>query len=78
MQREFHRMYVEHEEVASVATKYREDLFNCNDELKEATEMVTRHDDSIIVVEKEREHAWAERDKVWAELEKAQGALSEN
>ena len=69
---------MEHEEVVQVATKYREDLFNYNDELKEATEMVRRHDDSILVVEKEREHAWAERDKVWAELENAQGALSEN
>ena len=56
-------MRVEHEEAVWAATKYREDLFNCRDELKEANEMVRHRNDSILVVEKDREHAQAERDK---------------
>ena len=40
--------------------------------------MVRSHNDSILNMEKEREHAWSERDKAWAELEKAQGALHNN
>ena len=71
MQHEFHKMCVEHEEAVRAVTKYREDLFNCKNELKEATEMVKHRDNSIIVAEKEREHAQAERDKAHAELEKA-------
>ena len=40
--------------------------------------MVRRCNDSILVVEKEREHARAERDKARPELEKAYGVLSKN
>ena len=71
-------MRVEHEEAVQAAAKYREDLFNCKNELKEANEMVRRRKDSILIVKKEREHARAERDKARAELEKAHGELSEN
>ena len=78
MQQEFHRMRVEYEETVWAMAKYREDLFNCKNELKEANEMVRQINDSILVVEKEWEHAQAEKDKARAELEKAQGALSEN
>ena len=66
MQQEFHRMRMEHEEAVRAAAKYREDLFNCWDELKEANEMVRRRNDSILVVEKKREHAQADRDKAQA------------
>ena len=58
--------------------KYREDLFNCRDDLKEANEMVTCRNDSILTVENEREHAQSERDKARVELEKAQGVLRDN
>ena len=78
MQHEFHKMCVEHEEAVRAVTKYREDLFNCKNELKEATEMVRHCDDSILVTKKEREHGQAERDRARADLEKAKGALSEN
>ena len=71
-------MPVEHVEVVWATKKYREDLFNCKNELKEANEMVRRCNDSILIVEKEREHAWVERDNARAELENAQGALKEN
>ena len=78
MQQEFHKMCKEHEETDCAAAKYKEDLFNFRDELKEANEMVRCRNDSIIIVEKEREHARSERDKAKAELEKAQRVLREN
>ena len=40
--------------------------------------MVRRRYDSILIVEKEKKHAWSERDKVKAEQERVQGALYEN
>ena len=57
------------------AAKYREDLFNCWDELKKANEMVRRRNDSILVVEKEREYARSDRDKAKDKLEKVQAEL---
>ena len=64
-------MRVEHEESVRATTKYRDDLFNCKDKLIEATKIVRHCDNSILVVEKEREHAQAEKDKALAEQEKA-------
>ena len=78
MQQEFHRMCMEQEEAVQAATKYRNDLFNCRDELKEANEMVRLRNDSILVMENEMEHAQVERDKARAELEKAREALCKN
>ena len=49
-------MGVEYEEVVRVTTKYREDLFNCKNELKEAKEMVRHCNAFIFVVENKREH----------------------
>ena len=56
-------MRMEHKEVVRAMTKYREDFFNCKNELKEANEMVRHRNDSILVMEKEREYARVERDK---------------
>ena len=78
MQYEFHRMRQEHEEAIRATGRYSEDLFNCRDELKEVNEMVRHRNDSILLVEKEKEHAQAERDKARTELENAQRALREN
>ena len=50
-------MHQEHEEAVRAAEKYREDLLNFQDELKEANEMVRHRNDSILIMEKEREHA---------------------
>ena len=78
MQRDFHRMHVEHDEATRAAAKYREDLFNCKNELKEAIEMVRHCDDSLLAAEKEKEYAQVEMDRARANLEKSNGALSEN
>ena len=56
-------MCMEHEEVVWAVAKYNEDIFNYEDELKEANEMVRCYDDSILIVEKEKEHTRVERDK---------------
>ena len=56
-------MRVEYEETVWAMAKYREDLFNCKNELKEANEMVRHHNDSILVMEKDREYARVQRDK---------------
>ena len=56
-------MRMEHNELVRATTKYREDLFNCKNELKEANEMVRHHNDSILVMEKDREYARVQRDK---------------
>ena len=78
MKMDFHRMRVEHEEVVWVVAKYRENLFNCKNELKEATKIVRSCDDSLLATEKGKEYAQVERDRAWADLEKAKGVLSDN
>ena len=52
MQREFRRIHVEHEEAVRAVAKYKEDLFNFKNELKEANEMVRHRNDSILNVER--------------------------
>ena len=71
-------MRQEHKEAVRAVAKYREDLFNCRDEPKEANEMVKRCNNSIRIMEKEREHARAEINKARVEPEKALRELREN
>ena len=49
-------MRQEYEEVVHATAKYKENLFNCRDELKEANEMVRHCNDSILNLENKREH----------------------
>ena len=78
IQRDFHKMRVEQEEAARAAAKYREELFNCKNDLKEATEMARSRDESLIALENEKEYVQLERDRAKANLEKAKTALIEH
>ena len=55
-----------------------EDLAKCQEDLKEAGEMVKHSEGSILDVEKEMGHAWSKRDKARSELAKAHNALCEH
>ena len=78
MQRDFHKIRVEHKKAVRAATKYKVDLFNCKNELKKATEMMRHREDSLLAAKKKKKYAQVERDRARADLEKAKGALSEN
>ena len=39
MQRDYHRMKVEYEEAVQAATKYKEDLHSCKNDLNEVSEV---------------------------------------
>ena len=56
-QRDFHRMRIEQEKAAQAVAKYREELFNCKNELKEATELARSRCESFIALEKKKEYA---------------------
>ena len=71
-------MRVEQEEATRVAAKYREELFNCKNELKEVTEVARSRDQSLLTLEKETEYAQLERDRAKVDLEKAKVALIEH
>ena len=75
MQRDYHRMKEEYEEVVRVAAKYREELHVSRNELKGATEVVTSCRQSILALEKEKEYADLNRDQAKADLEKAKATL---
>ena len=55
MQRDYHRMKEEHEEVVRVAAKYRDDLNTSRNELKGAAKVVTTCKESLLALEKENE-----------------------
>ena len=60
MQRDYHRMKEEYEEVVREAAKYREGLNTSRNELKGATEVVTRCKESLFILEKEKEYVGRE------------------
>ena len=48
---------MEQEKAAQAVAKYREELFNCKNELKEATELARSRCESFIALEKKKEYA---------------------
>ena len=77
MQRDYHSMKKEYEEVVRVEAKYQEDLNTSRNELKGAAEVVTSCKKSLFAFGREKEYADREKDRAKADLEKAKAALQE-
>ena len=75
MHRDYYKMKVEQEEAARAAAKYRDELFNCKNELKEVTEVAKSRSQSLMDLEKETEYAQLERDRAKVDLARAKAVL---
>ena len=71
-------MKVEQEEASRAAAKYREELFNCKNELKEVTEVAKSLSQSLLALEKEVEYAQLERERAKIDLDRAKVVLTEH
>ena len=77
IQRDYHRLRVEQEEVARATARYREDLHTCKNELKGASKVVWGWKESLLALEKEKKYTDLYRDREKVDLERAKVALQE-